>query len=280
MTHPLFNIVVVLYKKMPNQSSTLTSLSRVEENTKASIRLTIRDNSPQPIPDNEMEVLNGLLKGIHYEYRHHDGQNVSLSRIYNESIKELKEEEYLVIFDDDSEFSDGFFTTALKSIKEHPDCDLFLPVVNYGKQIVSPAYMWYFKGHFLKEVLPGMMPCKNITAINSGMVISARYLKHGYEGYDERIRFYGTDCDFMCRYTASHSHLCVLDYHTHHTLNYYEDDEPFQKASARYKDQRRGLFILMKRQGFLIYALTHVYWLVFSLKYALHKRDIRYIFIK
>lgn len=280
MKSPLFYIVVVLYKKQPRQSSTLMSLSTMSAEVKSGLHICIRDNSPEAFTSDEKQELDDLLADISFVYRHNQGNNLPLSRIYNEAISELDDRQYLVIFDDDSEFTADYFLSACRSIEKQTDCDLFLPIVHYDNTIVSPASFHYFKGHNFKEVFPGMMSCKNIFAINSGMIISARYLKHGFEGYDERIRFYGTDNDFMSRYTASHSMLCVLDYNMHHTLNYYANDEPFAKASARYRDQRRASFILMKRHGAFIYFLTHLYWLVFSVKYAFKKRDIRYLFIR
>lgn len=34
-----------------------------------------------------------------------------------------------------------------------------------------------FKGHYLKNIQPGVINSKNITAINSGMIIKGQYLK-------------------------------------------------------------------------------------------------------
>ncbi len=280
MNKSLFYIVVVLYGKQPRQSTTLMSLSAMAAEEKRDLRLCIRDNSPEPFSEQQKSELNGMLANIRYEYRHNKGDNLPLSRIYNESIHELDEKEYLVLFDDDSEFTSDYFRVARASIKVHPDVHLFLPIVHYGNVLVSPAAMRYFKGHFFSSVTPGLMPCKNTSAINSGMIISAQYLKHDFEGYDEHIRFYGTDNDFMSRYTASHETMYVMDYHMRHTLNYYENDEPFTKAANRYRDQRRASFILMKRQGWFVYFLTHLYWLVFSVKYSIQKRDIRYLFLR
>ena len=51
-----------------------------------------------------------------------------------------------------------------------------------------------------KEKLTGVLKINNRFAINSGMVIDAHYLANTFKGYDERIKFYGTDDDFILKY--------------------------------------------------------------------------------
>ena len=123
------------------------------------------------------------------------------------------------------------------------------------------------------------MTTKHVTAINSGMIISSKYLKNSFEGYDERIKFYFTDNDFMSRYDSSHDKLFVLDYKMKHTLDFYKKGESFEKKKRRFRDLRRSFLILMKRQGWLAYTLTQLYLFVYSVKFSIIQRDIRYIFV-
>jgi hypothetical protein len=171
------------------------------------------------------------------------------------------------------------FEKANQAITINPSIDLFLPIVMFNNTIVSPAYMWYFKGHFLKHVNNGIMKCKHITAINSGMIIKGDYLKNRFKGYDERITLYGTDNDFMSQYDDTHDHLYVIDYKMRHTLDFYSKEETFEKKSRRYINQRKALLIIMRRKGLLIYLLTHIYYIAFSIKFAIIHKDIRYLFI-
>lgn len=275
---PSYLIVIVLYGKHLSESSSICSLMASGNLLQGRCRLIVWDNSPTPCHPEEIESLQNRI-GLALDYRHNQGDNVPLSVLYNRTIPLLSEGEMLVILDDDSVFDADLFTKADQAIHTYPDADLFLPVVRNGKDIVSPAAMVGFKGHYLQEVQPGPMPCHHRTAINSGMIISARYLKHEFEGYDERIRFYFTDNDFMSRFTASHQQFIVLDYTVQHTLNFYARGEDFVTKSRRLRELRRSFLILMRRRGILAYLSTWLYLVVYSIKFAIIQRDVRYIFV-
>lgn len=279
MTRPHYLVTIVLYNKFPKDSSSIRSLADIPEQQRAAIRCIVWDNSRHKLPVPQQESLSTMLRGIKYDYRHNKGANIPLSRLYNQSIRELAEEEYLVLLDDDSAFGPDLFAKYSQAIVEHPDMDLFLPIVHCDGKIVSPARMWWFKGSYLRHVTPGVMNCKHITAINSGMVISGQYLRKRFEGYDKDIRFYFTDNDFMSRYTASHQTLYVVDYHMKHTLDFYSRGENFTTKKKRFLELRRSFLRLMKRKGLLAYSLTVVYLFVYSIKFAIQQRDIRYIFL-
>lgn len=275
-----FLVIITLYRKKPKESSTIVSLSKFSSAFKKNIRVLIWDNSPEELQEAQRLVLTKLLEGSDFEYIHNKGENRPLSKIYNDSINYAKADEFVVIFDDDSVFSEEMFSVAKKAINSNPDIDLFLPVVYFKKDIVSPAYKKLFKGDFLKQVPTGIMKCKNRTAINSGMIIKAEYLKNGFPGYDERITFYGTDDDFMSRYNETHKEFYVIDYKMQHTLNFYSTNELFEKKAARYVNQRKALFIIMRRKGLAVYLATQIYWFLYSIKYALCQRNAKFIFLR
>ncbi len=275
---PSYLIVIVLYGKRLAESSSICSLTASGNLLRGRCRLVVWDNSPMPCAQEELESLK-QRSGLALDYRHNDGENIPLSTLYNRTIELLSDQEMLVILDDDSVFDADFFIQADQAILSYPDADLYLPVVRNGKDIVSPAAMVGFKGHYLKEVKPGPMSCHHRTAINSGMIISARYLKHEFEGYDERIRFYFTDNDFMSRFTASHQEFIVLDYTIQHTLNFYARGEDYETKSRRLRELRRSFLILMRRRGIFAYLSTWLYLVVYSIKFAIIHRDVRYIFV-
>lgn len=279
MMPPKFLITVVIYNKSPRNSSTITSLSEIGYDLKKYLRCIVWDNSKNEFNSSQKEELDSLLHDINHEYRHNGGENKPLSRIYNESIKELDDNEFLMILDDDSVFDSALFQKCINAIETNQNIDLFLPVIYNNDTIVSPAIMRGFKGHYIKKIKTGIVDCKNMTAINSGMIIKGAYLKNEFEGYDERIKFYFTDNDFMSKYTATHKTLFVLDYKMHHTLNFYQRGESFEKKKNRFRDLRRSYLILMRRKGLLTYLLTQIYLFVYSIKFSIQQRDIRFIFI-
>ena len=195
MIYPSFFILIVIYNKGPKESSTIVSLSETDDRLKASMRCLVCDNSKNEFDDVQKKELDCLLDGIEHQYIYNESKNKPLSVIYNETIKKLRSDEYLIILDDDSVFGSDLFEKSSVAINENKDIDLFLPIICDNGTVVSPAVLKGFKGHYIKNIKTGRINCKNITAINSGMIIKAKYLKEGFEGYDERIKFYFTDND-------------------------------------------------------------------------------------
>lgn len=274
-----FFILIVIYNKSPEDSSSIVSLSNTDDRFKTNMRCLVCDNSKTEFTEPQKNKLNILLKGVEYQYVYNNGINKPLSKIYNETIKTLRDEEYLIILDDDSVFDSKLFEESSRAIKENKDIDLFLPVIYNNGTAVSPAVLRGFKGHYIKNIKTGRTSCKNITAINSGMIIKAKYLKEDYEGYNEDIKFYFTDNDFMSKYDQAHKELFVLNYRMNHTLNFYMRGESFEKKKNRFRDLRRSYLILMRQKGIVLYWLTQVYLFVYSIKFSIQQKDIRFIFV-
>ncbi len=269
---------VVIYQKKPDESSTLSSLSTLKYQWKDHVRLLLWDNSPEPWSIGTIDQARNLL-GLSMEYRHNGGANIGLSTLYNRSIAELSDDEFLWLLDDDSQFDASFLEQVEKAVDECPAIDLFLPIVYSNNRLVSPAQMKLFKGRFLKSITPGVTSSKNRTAINSGMMIHSRYLKDDFPGYDEELTFYGTDNDFMMRYRRQREHLYVVDYTMTHSLDFYEKNESYEKKSARFVEQNRAWIHLMRREGLLATIAVQLYLFAFSCKYAIVHHDLRYMFI-
>lgn len=276
---PHYFIVIVIYGKTLSASSTIASFAGFNDFLRGRCRIYVWDNSPVPSSNEEILEVRKGLDWSELTYHHNHGENVPLSSLYNRSIQLLQDDEMLVILDDDSRFDQQLFEVSDQMITQQPAHDLFLPIVRNGQDIVSPAAMVLFKGHYLKEVVPGPMSCRHRTAINSGMMIRASYMKHVFEGYDERIRFYFTDNDFMARYNDSHSEFYVLDYVVEHSLNFYAKGECFTTKSRRFRELRRSFLILMRRRSWFAWLATQIYMVVYSVKYAIIHRDIRYVFV-
>lgn len=279
MIIPNYFILIVIYNKAPKNSTTILSLSQIDNKFKPYIRCLICDNSKNKLNPTQEDELKLMLKDIRYEYIYNNGLNKPLSKIYNETINKLLIHEYLIIFDDDSVFNSDLFEESSNSISANKGINLFLPIVYDNEKIISPAIMKGFKGHYLKNIQPGVINSKNITAINSGMIIKGQYLKNKFIGYDERIKFYFTDNDFMYKFTLDNKALYILNYKMHHTLNFYLRGESFEKKKKRFKDLRRSYLILMRRKGIFMYYITQIYLFIYSIKFSIQQRDIRFIFV-
>ena len=124
MTRPHYLVTIVLYNKFPKDSSSIRSLADIPEQQRAAIRCIVWDNSRHKLPVPQQESLSTMLRGIKYDYRHNKGANIPLSRLYNQSIRELAEEEYLVLLDDDSAFGPDLFAKYSQAIVEHPSSNI------------------------------------------------------------------------------------------------------------------------------------------------------------
>lgn len=156
------------------------------------------------------------INGINFIYEHHP-ENMPLSRLYNDVIFRYKNDfDYLFLLDHDSSFDKLYFL----EIKENKDKDisLFLPIVNYKSTIVSPTKKFFLKGFYFKRKPYGIQSANNISAINSGMVISFKFLNEKFIGYNEKLKFYGTDDYFMMEYCKHENNLFILNYEFEHDL--------------------------------------------------------------
>ena len=207
--------LVVVYGTVPSQSAAITSLGRIAKSGIA-LRTLIWDNSPQQRHDS-------LPKGDWGETSWvHTPENLGLSAIYNEVIaNRLKPGEHLLLLDQDTLLPDNFFGAAAEAIAANPSVNLFLPMVRAHERWVSPLYAAVGWGRYWKQPRIGIRPSRHLGAINSGMIISARYLKDRFAGYDRDLRFYGTDTFFMLEYRRQNQWAYVLDAVIHHDLSFY-----------------------------------------------------------
>ena len=142
-------ILVVLYHVSPEESETLSSLQKsIETLGKGHHRLLLRDNSEHPYSIDTLERLKMSLSPLNVHYWQ-DGENKSLSAIYNIVIRQyLSEQQHLVLLDHDSHFEEGFWKALFESHQAHPHCSLFLPIIKQGSDIISPSWVHGFKGSY------------------------------------------------------------------------------------------------------------------------------------
>lgn len=273
-----FVVLVVLYKLRPAEAETLLSLQKCVSLDKDSV-VVVRDNSPTPLSETDQAELHKMLNHTQCRYIH-TGKNVSLSCIYNETIRSLEKENFLVLFDHDSTFNNNFFVELCNSIHAHPGISLYLPLVYSERTLVSPSTMFVFKGSHWKKERIGIVSSRYHTAINSGMVISVNYLQHDFAGYDERLLFYGTDNYFMALYRKNRETFCVFPYRMQHSLDFYRPGEPFEAKSARFRELRNAWLLQMSLHSKVAYGLVYCYLDLYSIKFAILQRDIRFMFLR
>lgn len=270
-------VLVVIYRRSCSASETLSSLATCREALKNS-QVVVWDNSPEPALDEERRWLRRSLPRVEY---FHDAANPGLAAVYNRIIHhylkpEAKEAfEYLILLDHDSRVPRQFFTELERASHQNPGIALYLPLVIAQKKIVSPSNLYGCKGFRWKTNRSGLMRARHRTAVNSGMAISVSYLRHEFPGYDERLRFYGTDNFFMREYGKANSHFVVLNSVLEHDLSVFAN-EPVETKLWRHRESVAALRILNERSG--IHAwLAYAYCTVCNLRQAIKYRDLRFL---
>jgi hypothetical protein len=261
-------ILVCLYNKQISESDTIQSLLKIDS-LFDKIQLIIWDNSPMK---NSVGGISSIFKNVTYI---HTPKNTPLSKIYNKTIENQTDENcFLMICDDDSIIPLSFFNNLQKSISSNTNINLFLPIVKSNEQIISPAKNYIIKSKHFKNLEAGVISTKNITAINSCMVISNKVFTNGFK-YDEKLTFYGTDDYFMYHFSKNYTHLCIIDEKIKHNL------------SMNNKDilNKLRIFKQIKKANKIIYKdnlfernLSSLNILIVSLKLALKYKDLEFFY--
>jgi GT2 family glycosyltransferase len=274
---PGFLAVTVLFETAPSRSVSLQSMSRCVRSGHQ-VTCVVWDNSPQRAAPVELAWLREHLPESIYR---HTPENVSLSRIYNTVIDEhLRSDnraafDAVLITDQDSVFDADLLDEASSAIAAHPDVSLFLPHVVSNDSIVSPATVYGCIGLPWRTKHVGRVSSRRTLAINSGMIIRSDYLARRFSGYDERLRFYGTDNDFCKKYSRDERWIYALNSVVTHSL-------------ARHTVETRDLRLWRHRENVQALLLTNssdwfsrvtskMYCAVYCSKTAILERDFRFL---
>ncbi len=269
------NFLIVLYKKTLAESETVASIVAWPDAVKKRItRVIVWNNSPTSLSDGEKSEFQESLKNTEVVYSE-DGINHPLSQVYNSVVGMLPDHGLLVLWDHDSRIPETFLPALIQAETAHPDVALFLPKIFYNEQLVSPAKQYYFYGKYLKSVASGLFKSRFATAINSGMAIRCSYLAARHPIYNEEIKFYGTDNDFMYKYSRDNEYFFVLDTEIKHTLNFYEQDD-LESTVRRYRDIKNGMLRQMASINPAIYLLSVLYMILYTLKLCFRFKTTRF----
>lgn len=254
-------LIVVLYKTDISSASSLQAIKFALSATSAD-KIFIWDNSTRPQTDAEIEEYASQLSAA-VEYRH-TPDNISLARIYNTIISENRGLELVFIFDQDSSFDATYFEEIEEAASANKHINLFLPLITVGDKYVSPGHFQYFKGKYWVEPHYGMISAKNTVAVMSGMCIRMVYLKT-FGGFNEALKLYGIDTNFMIRYGRDNQYLYVI----HATFKHHLSDftaEPHEVKRRRFADFKKSSQINATLFPWPIRVMTHAFLFYRTLK--------------
>ncbi|MBM6831339.1 glycosyltransferase [Faecalicoccus acidiformans] len=240
--------VLVIYNKNIKDSISYKMLQR-------QIPVIVCDNSTI-FEDNEQ-----MVKKDQNVYLSMNG-NHGLSRAYNCALdwifkQGINTDDYIVLFDDDTEIPNDFFTKMENVISQkHPD--ILLPIVKDEMGILSPCRIQNGKVSRLADI--DNCSYEEITAINTGMTIRLSLFKD-YR-YDENFFLDYIDHHFLKDMKKKDVSIEIVDTLIQQQLSIWTDDS--QKALDR--------LVLFKKDIFQFYKDDKK-----TAHYILWKRKIRYM---
>lgn len=263
-----FLALIVVYGCQPINTPSFQSLSHCDIGI-CELRIIIWDNSPQP---HEVDWKDIGQIGMYLS----TPDNLNLSTIYNRVIAQyLQPDEHLLLLDQDSVLSPDFLRKATNAIQEYPDIDLFLPIVRANNRFASPVTYLCGWGRQWQSRVVGSIASKRVCAINSGMIISSAYLLGAFPGYDERLRFYGTDTQFMLDYMDRRSKLFVLNTIIMHDLSFFS--EPSSNRAKKFAAMRTAYYFIYERRPRNQQIAVKLVMFVMTIRYAIRHMDISFL---
>jgi len=184
--------VVVLYKQSILESLTLQSLNEDLKALDMRMDVFIYDNSP----DSEIkeEYFNWNNFNIYY---YHDAHNSGLSKAYNTGSKKATalQKEWLLLLDQDTTFSAGFFQNYYNAATTNLKTQLFAPLLKLHNGVIfSPCIAKHKRGYPPRHISPGNHSLWKYSPVNSGMLVRLKlFLEAG--GYNENVKV--DFCDFQ-----------------------------------------------------------------------------------
>lgn len=242
-------LLVVLYKCKIMDSSTIESIVLIDKQLISHLKLIIWDNSPMDFYQTQLNV-------IDYDY-YRTPENCSLSVIYNRVLNLYSQASSLFIFDQDSRLTQDYFVLMKDAMKKNPDIGLFVPYVLYGSLIVSPGDYFIYKGRYWKKLYLGRVSSKNKLCIASGMMINIALIRSYGIHFDEHLRFYGIDSQFVLDYSRKNPYFFIINYSLEHNLSLYEKED-FQTKLWRLKSQMNAICYIARKHSFAAFILAYM----------------------
>ncbi|HWW41767.1 glycosyltransferase [Pedobacter sp.] len=261
-------IVVVIYNTPLEESLSLISL---DQNCLKS-DVFIYDNSLISNYQNHLVSFRNL--NIKYV---HDATNPGVSKAYNTAADFAfnNKKKLLLLLDQDTCLPENGIKEYLKAVNANPKMNLFAPMLKFNDKIYSPCNYYIHRGSHKKQFNTGVNSLKYTNFLNSGLLIKVdAFFK--VKGYDENIRLYFSDFEFVNRFKKEYQEYYLVDMICNHELSSTDMSDAF-KALQRFKiycedAKRASKSISLRLQYFITLSLRAV-------KLSLYFKDLKFIMI-
>lgn len=227
-------IIIVTYKEPYSTCKSFCSLlESLDKQYYPNLHFFIYDNSPTEYVNSESRY-NSVYQNVNVIYKHNPS-NAGLGIAYNKgaTIAEQNNKKWLLILDQDTDFPIGVLEVYYKAVISDSDIDVFAPTLfAEDMKLISPSKYVYKRGFPLSFIPNGITSLKNITPINSGILISLA-LFNSVGGYNEKIRLDFSDHAFMDRVRRQRKDFFVINCNIIHNLSSYSINT-FDKELIRF----------------------------------------------
>ncbi|AHJ73332.3 glycosyltransferase family protein [Kosakonia sacchari] len=278
-----FSLLVIIYNERILETPTFLSLKMSLSRLHASrhqYNLIFWDNSPTEHQQSDIGEVTSIFSALNVttEY-HHTPQNLPLSQIYNSVLDKVEEsDDFLILFDQDSTFDVGYFNELESSTELKRQPEIILPIIYYKNTVISPTKIFFIKGSYFDHEPIGYISSE-ISAINSGMIISLAFIRRSGFRYNPKLRNYCTD-DAIMKYARDFSAVIyVMDYSFTHDLTLSTLNCNSEKLRTRYNEMVQSKKIVFgKNIGVRVFL--HVYYFAHRAYMCIKYKDLRYMKVK
>lgn len=218
--------------------------NKIFDITSKDVNFIVFDNSNNIFIANRNKKFANENNYLYYSF----GNNVGLSKAYNLIIKEvLKDEDYLLILDDDTNLDDKYVNIVLNRIKESSSL-VFSPInVNKSDNSIDSPKL-FIDSRLLKSINVELNDKdKNFyNSINNGTVISKKVFDI-IGLYDENLFVYFTDAYFYSMLFINNIKTEIIDY---------KNICDFSIRSSDHKDLKKSLKAI-KKDAYVFYSLIY-----------------------
>lgn len=190
--------------------------------------------------------------------------NQGLSKAYNQAICHIQKIEnepcFVLIMDDDTVFEKDFLQKALQEMYRFK-ADVYVPIVKAHSQILSPCMIHKGRVKAIDDL--SKLNKENITAINSGMIVSLKVYQDIQ--YNENLFLEYIDHDFIRQVKEKKYSIHILQQEVQQNFSIFEND----------KDSAKTRYFLLKKDLDVFYDKSWQQRILY--KSILWKRKIRAI---
>lgn len=231
-------ILFVIYNKEITKSKIFNITSK-------DVSFIIFDNSNDKNFINKNKSFSNNNGYLYYGF----GKNIGLSRAYNVIIKEtLKEEDWLLILDDDTNLDDEYVSIILNRIRDSNSL-VFSPInVNKNDNSIDSPKVFVSDSKLLKsQCIELHDKDKNLyNSINNGTIISKKVFDI-IGLYDENLFVYFTDAYFYAMLYINNIKTEIIDY---------KNICDFSIRSSNHKEIKKRLKII-KKDAYVFYNVIY-----------------------